>query len=122
MKYINFSYCYRDAGNNKKHSAISFINTDEISLNDMNDLIRSRLIDGIWFVPKEWDVPDLHFECWDRDLDYNWHEFLGLECSDRMLGSDFNLTDFIKLLKRTSAPASITCGYASDNYRKCSHS
>lgn len=100
MRYINFSYCYRDAGNNKKHGAISFINTGEINLTDLESLIRSKLIDGVWFVAKDWRLPDLHFKCWDEELDHGWHEFVGVEESEEAFYVNHSLTTLIASLKQ----------------------
>jgi hypothetical protein len=101
MRYINFHYCYRDAGNNKNHGTVSFINTGEIGLSDLEKLIRSKLIDEVWFVAEEWGLPNLHFECWDRDLDHDWHEFVGVKFNNEKCNIffDFNFFDLLKSMR-----------------------
>lgn len=72
---IKFSYLYRDAGNYKNYGEVVLANPDDLSLGEIETLIRSKLIDGLWFCADQFGLPDLHFGDWDNGLDHAWHEF-----------------------------------------------
>jgi hypothetical protein len=59
-----------------------FANPDNYSLVHLENIIREKLIDGLWFYASEWGLPDLHTQPWDNDLDHNFHEFEGLAYTD----------------------------------------
>ncbi len=75
MQNIKFSYLYRDGGNNKNYGFLIFSNPDDIDLLEFENIIKSKLIDGIWFYVNEWKLPDLNFKQWDDEIDHIWHEF-----------------------------------------------
>jgi hypothetical protein len=102
MRYINFSYLYRDGGNNKKRNTITFFNSGEIDVNEFDSLIRANLIDGHWFYVNEWFLPDLHFEKWDERIDHGWHEFEEVFYSDEVFNAPRNLIEFVEIVKKTS--------------------
>lgn len=79
MPNIKFSYLYRDAGNFKNYGQVIFANPNNLSLEQVMELIKAKLIDGQWFYAKEWGLPDLHFDKWDEELDHGFHEFEGVE-------------------------------------------
>lgn len=99
MKYINFSYLYRDGGNYKNHCTVTFINSAEIGLTELEALIRANLIDGLWFYVNEWYLPDLHFKNWDKQLDHGWHEFENVFYSDTAFGAPRELAGFVEVIK-----------------------
>jgi hypothetical protein len=81
---IKFNYLYRDAGNYKKFGSIVFSNPDQIEINQVELEIRKKLFDTDFFIPKEWDIPTLHFEKWNEELDHFFHEFDSVEiCNDK---------------------------------------
>ena len=82
MPNIKFSYLYRDAGNYKNYGHVIFANPNNLSLEQVMDLIKPKLIDGTWFYAKELGLPDLHFDRWDEELDHGFHEFEGVEFTD----------------------------------------
>ncbi len=82
MPNIKFSYLYRDAGNYKNYGQVIFANPNNLSLEQVTELIKSKLIDGQWFYAKEWGMPDLHFDRWDEELDHGFHEFEGVEFTE----------------------------------------
>jgi hypothetical protein len=83
MPNIKFNYLYRDAGNYKTHGYVVFTNPEGVSLQQMEERIRAKLIDGIWFYAHKWPVPDLHSQKWDDELDHTFHEFEGLEYTNQ---------------------------------------
>jgi hypothetical protein len=102
MSNIKFSYLYRDGANYKNHNSITFDNPDNIEPSALENLIRSKLIDGTWFYVNEWHLPDLHFNTWDQEIDHPWHEFESVEYSDEALEVVFNLKEFIAAIKKTN--------------------
>ena len=74
---IKFSYLYRDGSNYKQYNQIVFANPNQIALEEIRTIIRSKLIEECWFIATDWNVPDMHFKkySWDNDLDHEWHEF-----------------------------------------------
>lgn len=76
---IRFNYLYRDAGNYKQHGSIVFARETNAELNVIEKAIRSKLIDGEFFVASEWGVPELHSFPYDAELDHAWHEFVSVE-------------------------------------------
>jgi len=73
---INLSYLYRDASNYKQYHQIVFANPDNIPLEKIQTIINSKLIDGNWFVAKDWSLPDMHFKefFWANEVDHDWYE------------------------------------------------
>lgn len=76
---IEFSYLYRDAGNYKKHNSIVLTNPTNITdLAILEKQIRGFLFDTEFFYPYLVDVPLIHFDDWDPELDHHWYEFKSL--------------------------------------------
>lgn len=75
MPDIKFNYLYRDSGNCKKYGFVIFPNPENISLEDFETLVRSKLIDDQWFYADEWGLPELFLESCDFRIDPTWHEF-----------------------------------------------
>ena len=99
MPNIKFNYLYRDGGNYKKFHSIIFENDQSISIEELESLIKSKLIDGEWFYADQWKVRDLHFDNWDNELDHTFHEFESTEYSYEAANSVLRLTEFIEILK-----------------------
>ena len=70
---IKFSYMYRDYGNYKNHMDIIFSNPTNTAKEDIENCVKQHLIDGEWFYAKEWNVPDMHFDDWNSELDSPVH-------------------------------------------------
>jgi len=96
---IKFSYLYRDAGNYKNYGEVVFANPDNVSIEEIETVIKSKLIEGQWFVAKEWGVPDLHFEKWDEELDHGWHEFENVTYTNKEFFSATPLKNFLLLIQ-----------------------
>jgi hypothetical protein len=76
---IRFNYLYRDAGNYKQHGSVVFSNAHHRALREVEQSIRSALIDGEFFNASRWQLPDLSEQEWDDELDHDWHEFESVE-------------------------------------------
>ncbi len=78
---IKLSYLYRDASNYKQYNQVVFANPMELPLQQIQAIITSKLIDGSWFIAKDWNLPDLHFKeyDWDDETDHHWHELESIE-------------------------------------------
>ena len=99
-EFVRFKYLYRDAGNYKNYGEVVFANGSGLPLTTIDELIKASLIDGAWFVAKDWGVPELFFTEYPYlpELDHEWHEYDAVEEATR-----FTLSDIINLSgKRTS--------------------
>ena len=92
---IKFSYLYRDSGNYKRFGDVIFSNPNNLTILDMENLIKSKLIDGEWFYAQDWGLPNLHFEDWDEDLDHGFHESESLSYSEELENAPISLEYFI---------------------------
>lgn len=104
MPNIKFNYLYRDAGNYKNFNSIIFDNPQNIELSTVEALINFKLISHHWFYADQWQLPDLHFDTWNNELDHTFHEFESLEYTDEATDTGSDLASFISLLKRLSIP------------------
>lgn len=75
---LKINYLYRDAGNYKHYGSVIFTNKGNLDMLYMENLLRSKLISGEYFIASEWGFPDLYFETTTED-DHCWHEFLNIE-------------------------------------------
>ena len=74
---VKFRYLYRDGANYKNNREIVFSNPNKKPIKFIESIIRKCLIENTWFIAKEWNLPDLHFNeySWDPCIDHEWHEF-----------------------------------------------
>jgi len=98
---IQFSYCYRDYGNNKRFNSIIFSNPLNRTGAEVNSLIKKHLIEGELFYTKDWNLPDTRFDDWDEELDHNLHEFEKVEETTIEPDSDFDLENLLKVISQT---------------------
>ena len=82
MPNIKLSYLYRDSCNYKNYGYAIFADLDNISLEQLETMIRSRLIDGKWFYANEWNLPNLFTNDIIPNLDPGWHEFESVEYTE----------------------------------------
>jgi len=90
MPNIKFNYLYRDGSNYKNFGYVIFANPGNISLEELEELIQSKLIDDTYFYAKEWQLPDLRFTNLDIDNDPTWHEFESVEFTDEPVDVDLH--------------------------------
>lgn len=72
---LKLNYRYRDAGNYKQFGSVIFSNENRLSIEEATQLIREKLISEEFFVPKNWNLPPLHFHPHDPELNHDYHEF-----------------------------------------------
>jgi hypothetical protein len=99
MPNIKFNYLYRDACNYKKFNSVIFANPQNIEVPTVEALISSKLIFCHWFYTDQWQVPDLHFDTWNNDLDHTFHEFENVEYTDEAADGDTDIASFISILQ-----------------------
>jgi len=99
MPNIKFNYLYRDGGNYKKFNSVIFENDQSISIEDLEALIKSKLIYGEWFYADQWKVPEIFPSTFDFKTDPTWHEFESVEYCDELVNSTYTLAAFIGILK-----------------------
>ena len=98
---IRFKYLYRDAGNFKNWGELVFSNPHNINVNLVKALAENVLIDQAYFIASKANVPDLHFNEYNDQLDHSWHEFHMVaqteEATNDSLGR--NIEEFIESLQ-----------------------
>jgi len=77
-----------------------FENDQSISIEELESLIKSKLIYGEWFYADQWKVPEVFLNTFDYKIDPTWHEFESVEYCDEPINSIFTLADFVETLKR----------------------
>ncbi len=97
---IKFSYLYRDAGNYKVWGYEVFSNPDFLSLNIIEQAIRTSLIDGEFFDPDDWKVKRLKHDDWIPELDHTWNEFDSIEFTDENPTINISINEFIKKISK----------------------
>jgi len=100
MPNIMFSYLYRDGSNYKKFVYVVFNNPDDIDLQDLADLSKSKLIYETWFYADKWNLPELFTEYIDFRVDPTWHEFENVDYTDEAATSKLCLRDFMQFIAR----------------------
>lgn len=83
-----FNYLYRDAGNYKGYGSVLLFG-EATPANEA--LVRSRLIEGNWFVAERIPIPTLFHVVRedgppDPAEDHEWHEFVGLAPAEHGTG------------------------------------
>ncbi|CAB5160032.1 MAG: hypothetical protein F2961_06315 [Actinobacteria bacterium] len=98
---IRFKYLYRDAGNFKNWGELVFSNPHNINVNLVKALAENVLIDQAYFIASKANVPDLHFNEYNDQLDHSWHQFHMVaqteEATNDSLGR--NIEEFIESLQ-----------------------
>lgn len=101
---ILFCYKYRDGANYKQCNEIVFSNPLKRSIKEIELIIKEKLIDGLWFVADDWDIPNQFFEeyMWNNEVDHNWHEFDGIKNTEEHVTENNTIEDLIQSIKKTS--------------------
>lgn len=86
MPNLKFSYLYRDSSNYKNYGYVVMAAPAGKSLEEIEQIIRSKLIDEQWFYANQWQVPDLFQESFDPCNDPTWHEFASIEFTNEKPG------------------------------------
>lgn len=110
MPNIKFNYLYRDSANYKKFNWVIFNNASSTSIEELEILIRSKLIYGEWFYADQWKLPVIFSDTFDFKTDPTWHEFENIEYTDESPNTASGLNEFIKLLE-TIQVVTLLCQY-----------
>jgi hypothetical protein len=102
MPNIKFSYLYRDSANYKKFNWVIFNNASSISIEELETLIRAKLIYGEWFYADQWKLPEIFLDSFDFKIDPTWHEFESVEYSDEPADTLSDLIELIVTIKKTN--------------------
>ena len=95
MPNIKFNYLYRDAANYKNFGSVIFSNSQNLTLDELNAIIKSKLVDEAWFYTSEWNLASLFFSNLNPEIDPTWHEFESMEYTDEAPNATITLTEFI---------------------------
>lgn len=100
---IKLNYLYRDYSNYKQFNSIVFSNPSRLLPSDIETEIRGKLINGQWFIAKDWNLPDMHFKQyqWDYEVDHNWHEFESVELTPDVASDNQSIDDFLLHIRQT---------------------
>ena len=99
MPNIKFFYLYRDCSNYKKFGYVVFNNPDNINLQELENMIKSKLIYETWLYADKWKLPEVFTQYIDFRVDPTWHEFESIEYTDEAASSEAVLIEFINSLK-----------------------
>ena len=81
IEMIRFNYLYRDYSNYKNYGNIVLGNPNCLTLVEIDEIIREKLIDGEMFNATKVGLPSLFFEVSNCD-DHDLHEFMGVELTN----------------------------------------
>jgi hypothetical protein len=95
---IKINYLYRDAGNYKIFGSVIFGNVTGLSIESIELAIRSRLIEGEYFIPEKWNIPRLSFEEYLPELDHDFHKFESIEETDEYALFNRDICDFLIII------------------------
>lgn len=95
---VKFYYLYRDGANYKQNHFEVFSNIEGLTLEEIENAIRSVLIDDGWFYADKWKLKDLHLYKWDDSIDHEWHEYDFVETTEED-AKNGDISDFIKLIQ-----------------------
>ena len=104
MTNIRFIYLYRDASNYKQHGEVIFSNETQMSLEEIDQTIRSHLSDGLFFIARQLQLEERFFAVISED-DHPWHEFVQVETTtdpafDPVPAQKRDITQFLKELEQ----------------------
>jgi len=96
---VRLSYLYRDAGNYKKYGEVIFTNPEAIDIGNIKQRITSKLIDGEFFIPKEWEIDPLAIDNCFSEMDHEWHEFVDISLTNTSAKEDQSISNLLRLLE-----------------------
>lgn len=99
---VRFEYLYRDADNYKKYGELFFNNPLDQSMNSLERHITSLLIDQVWFVAHQINIPNLFlFDSFKpNDADHCYHEFVSVQTQTKGLELDSTEGSIDELITR----------------------
>jgi hypothetical protein len=106
---VAFHYLYRDASNYKLHGTTIFTNDTLLSIEEIEEQIRSFLKDREFFIARQVLIEERFFDALHEDEDHVWHEFVIAEATTEpsfdpanreQHSEDRDITDFIAALDK----------------------
>ena len=79
---IRFNYLYRDSGNYKKFGSKRFSNPEQLSIEEITQILIQNLIDGSYFYPEQVGIKKFNFHRHTDDT--SWYEFESIEILDNV--------------------------------------
>ena len=103
---IRFVYLYRDASNYKQHGEVILPNETLLTIEEVDQQIRSFLSDGLFFIARQVGVEERFFAVVNED-DHPWHEYVSIEATtdptfDPVPGQKRNISNFLKELAQAN--------------------
>jgi hypothetical protein len=80
MTNIRFIYLYRDASNYKQHGEVILSNETLLTVEEIDQTIRSLLSDGLFFIARQVQLEERFFAIVNED-DHPWHEYVKVEAT-----------------------------------------
>lgn len=104
MTNIRFVYMYRDASNYKQHGEVILSNETLLTVEEVDNQIRSLLSDGLFFIARQVQVEERFFAVVSED-DHPWHEYVSVEATtdptfDPVPEQQRDITNFLKELEQ----------------------
>lgn len=107
-KNIQFNYGYSDAANYKQWGKVIFANSIHINVLEPFELIiRKELFDEEFFYPYQLNIPSIHFDKWNRQLDHDWYHFVDLEFTEEPVTDNRSFDAFLLEIKKFAKKPSI---------------
>lgn len=92
---LRMDYMYRDGANYKQFHSIVFSNKQRMSPQKATEKMREKMINGEFFKPKDWGLKNLHAHPYDPEIDHEWHELEGFECTKSKATSTWDISEFL---------------------------
>jgi hypothetical protein len=94
---IELCYQYRDGDNYKQWTSIVFSNPNGLSLEEIEESLRSSFDGGEYFIASQIGIP----ECFIKDYalngsDHCWHEFVEVDETTALPSENRTIAEFIK--------------------------
>ncbi len=104
MTNIRFIYLYRDASNYKQHGEVILSNETQLTVEEIDQTIRSLLSDGLFFIAQQVQLEERFFAVVSED-DHPWHEFVQVEATtdstfDPVHAQKRDIAQFLKELEQ----------------------
>lgn len=72
---LEFHYQYNDANNYPNYGSVLFPNPEHINPADAENIIAKKLMDGLFFLPRKWEIPIVIIESWQNKGEELWYQF-----------------------------------------------
>ena len=93
---VVFDYMYRDYDNWKMPGAVVFANPDGLPLDAATTRLRAACCEENNFNARQAGVPEVYYENTDVEAEQIYHEFCGLELTERAVSDARTLLQFVR--------------------------